>query len=99
VYPKFLHLAALTLCCQNPAADPTTNLSFSLNLTPSQQAARAQVPLPYAHQGHLYTVLQPLKADCVLLIGGDPKVQGAIYYDPDSADDIDDDDPDEDLDI
>jgi len=26
-------------------------------------------------------------------------VQGAIYYDPDSADDIDDDDPDEDLDI
>jgi elongator complex protein 5 len=27
------------------------------------------------------------------------KIQGAIYYDPDSADDIDDDDPDEDLDI
>jgi len=26
-------------------------------------------------------------------------IQGAIYYDPDSADDIDDDDPDEDLDI
>jgi hypothetical protein len=25
--------------------------------------------------------------------------RGAIYYDPDSADDIDDDDPDEDLDI
>ena len=24
---------------------------------------------------------------------------GAIYYDPDSADDLDDDDPDEDLDI
>lgn len=32
-------------------------------------------------------------------LGGDPKAQGAIYYDPDSADDIDDDDPDEDLDI
>ena len=31
--------------------------------------------------------------------GEDPKTQGAIYYDPDSADDIDDDDPDEDLDI
>lgn len=25
--------------------------------------------------------------------------KGAIYYDPDSADDLDDDDPDEDLDI
>lgn len=30
---------------------------------------------------------------------GPQNLQGAIYYDPDSADDIDDDDPDEDLDI
>ncbi|KAF9786941.1 hypothetical protein BJ322DRAFT_1052833 [Thelephora terrestris] len=66
----------------NTVADPTTDLSFNLNLTPSQQAARAQVPLPYMHQGD-----------------DPPKIQGAIYYDPDSADDIDDDDPDEDLDI
>ncbi|KAF9654370.1 hypothetical protein BDM02DRAFT_79735 [Thelephora ganbajun] len=66
----------------NTPTDPTTNLSFNLNLTPSQQAARAQVPLPYMHQGE-----------------DSSKVQGAIYYDPDSADDIDDDDPDEDLDI
>lgn len=64
------------------AADPTTNLSFNLNLTPSQQASRAQVPLPYMHQGD-----------------DAQKIQGVIYYDPDSADDIDDDDPDEDLDI
>jgi len=28
-----------------------------------------------------------------------PSVGGAIFYEPDSADDIDDDDPDEDLDI
>lgn len=28
-----------------------------------------------------------------------PSMSGAIFYEPDSADDIDDDDPDEDLDI
>jgi len=65
-------------------ADPTDKLPFNLNLTPSQQAARAQVPLPYVHQGH------DTSAD---------NSSGTIFYDPDSADDIDDDDPDEDLDI
>jgi len=29
----------------------------------------------------------------------DPSTSGSIFYEPDSADDIDDDDPDEDLDI
>jgi elongator complex protein 5 len=61
--------------------DPTQNVSFNLNLTPSQEKSRAQVPLPYAHEGNPVTTV------------------GAILYDPDSADDIDDDDPDEDLDI
>ena len=51
------------------------------------------------HQGSLRTILQDLRSDREHL-GEDPsKIQGAIYYDPDSADDIDDDDPDEDLDI
>ncbi|KAF9460848.1 hypothetical protein BDZ94DRAFT_1169030 [Collybia nuda] len=66
------------------ATDPTQNISFNLTLTPSQQQSRAQVPLPYAHEG------KPL---------GKQTTHAAIYYDPDSADDIDDDDPDEDLDI
>ncbi|KAJ8596917.1 hypothetical protein M405DRAFT_756578 [Rhizopogon salebrosus TDB-379] len=61
--------------------DPTQNVSFNLNLTPSQEKSRAQVPLPYTHEGKPVTTA------------------GAILYDPDSADDIDDDDPDEDLDI
>ncbi|TRM66167.1 hypothetical protein BD626DRAFT_486927 [Schizophyllum amplum] len=61
---------------------PDMNVSFNLSLSEAQQRARAQVPLPYAHEG------QPL-----------PPTAGAILYDPDSADDIDDDDPDEDLDI
>jgi elongator complex protein 5 len=64
-------------------SDPTQNLPFNLSLTSSQQESRAQVPLPYAHEGTPITNNSP----------------AAIFYDPDSADDIDDDDPDEDLDI
>ncbi|KAK2461877.1 hypothetical protein APHAL10511_006340 [Amanita phalloides] len=63
--------------------DPTQNISFNLKLTASQQESKAQVPLPYTLDG---------KASQL------PKA-AAILYDPDSADDIDDDDPDEDLDI
>ncbi|KAG6842612.1 hypothetical protein C0991_000138 [Blastosporella zonata] len=66
--------------------DPTQNVSFNLNLTSSQQESRAQVPLPYAHEGNPSTNKAANTA-------------AAIFYDPDSADDIDDDDPDEDLDI
>jgi len=31
--------------------DSTQDVSFNLNLTPSQRKSRAQVPLPYAHEG------------------------------------------------
>ncbi|KAJ6575175.1 hypothetical protein B0H19DRAFT_1127513, partial [Mycena capillaripes] len=65
--------------------DPTQNVSFNLNLTASQQNSRAQVPLPYVHEG------RPVEKQ--------PPAAAAIFYDPDSADDLDDDDPDEDLDI
>jgi len=64
---------------------PTPHLSFNLNLTPEQQQSRANVPLPYAHKGELGRHAS--------------QSSGAILYDPDSADDIDDDDPDDDLDI
>ncbi|KAG6902894.1 hypothetical protein C0995_010064 [Termitomyces sp. Mi166 len=67
--------------------DPTQDISFNLSLTPSQQESRAQVPLPYAHEGN------PTNR------GNHNATTAAILYDPDSADDIDDDDPDEDLDI
>ncbi|KAF8445989.1 hypothetical protein L210DRAFT_3392180 [Boletus edulis BED1] len=65
--------------------DTKQAVSFNLKLTPSQEKARAQVPLPYAHEGQIS--LSP------------PPIGGTIFYEPDSADDIDDDDPDEDLDI
>ncbi|KII93526.1 hypothetical protein PLICRDRAFT_152336 [Plicaturopsis crispa FD-325 SS-3] len=78
--------------------DPTQNVSFNLNLTPAQLASRAQVPLPYAHEGML---TYPSTCAQLTFLSGKPieKPSGAIFYDPDSADDIDDDDPDEDLDI
>ncbi|KAI9445178.1 hypothetical protein H4582DRAFT_894266 [Lactarius indigo] len=63
----------------------TPHLSFNLNLTPEQQQSRANVPLPYAHKGELDRNAS--------------QSAGAILYDPDSADDIDDDDPDDDLNI
>ncbi|KAL0072023.1 hypothetical protein AAF712_000946 [Marasmius tenuissimus] len=69
---------------EEKAPDPTQNISFNLQLTPSQQEARAKVPLPYVLDGENRT---------------QQNTNGAILYDPDSADDIDDDDPDEDLDI
>ncbi|CDO75260.1 hypothetical protein BN946_scf184967.g13 [Trametes cinnabarina] len=79
-----------SLCSEKPATemqivpDPTQNLPFNLNLTQEQAKSRAQVPLPYAHEGK-----PPVQAS----------MPAAILYDPDSADDLDDDDPDEDLDI
>ena len=82
------------------APDPTQNLPFNLSLTSSQQESRASVPLPYAHEG----IFSLIRARIVLIMSfpGTPVPSnrpGAIFYDPDSADDIDDDDPDEDLDI
>lgn len=67
------------------APDPTQNLSFNLSLSESQQQSRAKVPLPYVHEGKHIDIIR--------------SNQGVIFYDPDSADDIDDDDPDDDLDI
>ncbi|TFK77049.1 hypothetical protein BDN72DRAFT_24334 [Pluteus cervinus] len=64
-----------------PSTETHHAVPFNLNLTDSQQHSRAQVPLPYAHEGK------------------QKEVQSTILYDPDSADDIDDDDPDEDLNI
>lgn len=86
------------------APDPTKNLSFNLNLTEEQQHARSQVPLPYAHEGML-PVLENWKIGPLLIarvLKGKPastSTPASILYDPDSADDIDDDDPDEDLDL
>lgn len=74
----------MTSFVQHLTSHVTSGVSFELNLTPEQRESRAKVPLPYAHKG---------------IPDSEKGASGAILYDPDSADDIDDDDPDEDLDI
>lgn len=66
-------------------------LSFNLNLTDSQKKARDAVPLPYEHQGQP----QPSAPNLPDQTG----VSAGITYVPDWQDDLDSDDPDDDLDI
>ncbi len=62
------------------------HIPFNLALTPAQQASRANVPVPYAHEGD--------EGHSTPTGGG-----GKIVFEPGSDDDMDDDDPDEDLDF
>ncbi|GHJ89463.1 hypothetical protein NliqN6_5865 [Naganishia liquefaciens] len=63
------------------------HIPFNLSLTASQQASRAQVPIPYAHEGDEPSTPR------------EPAALGGIIFEPGSEDDMDDDDPDEDLDF
>lgn len=63
--------------------DPTSNLSFNLKLSQEEQAARANLTLPY-------TFHEKSK---------DNDDKGKIFYQPDDVDDFDEEDPDDDLDI
>nr|XP_060635860.1 elongator complex protein 5 [Anolis sagrei ordinatus] len=69
-------------------ADPTANLTFNLRLSEAERRAKESVPLPYQFSD---------EKKSSLLQG--PTGQGKIYYEPDAADDIDDEDPDDDLDV
>ena len=72
----------------DPKMDPTANLSFNLSLTDEQRKQKENLVLPY------------LKAQQLAEVSIDEeKKSGLIYYDPDAADDFDDEDPDDDLDI
>lgn len=72
----------------DPKMDPTANLSFNLSLTDEQRKQKEDLVLPY------------LKAQQFeVSIDEEKKAGGLIYYDPDAADDFDDEDPDDDLDI
>ncbi|XP_072036292.1 elongator complex protein 5-like [Amphiura filiformis] len=67
--------------------DPTANLTFNLSLRESERKAKENVVLPYTSQQQS------------IQIGNNQRGTGQIYYEPDEADDIDDEDPDDDLDI
>ncbi|XP_052212717.1 elongator complex protein 5-like isoform X2 [Dreissena polymorpha] len=68
--------------------DPTANLTFNLTLTDKEKEARSQVKLPYTYD-------REKQDDRLLKSVG----EGKIFYQPDEADDFDEEDPDDDLDI
>jgi elongator complex protein 5 len=77
-------------------ADPTANLSFNLTLTDEQRRAKEKLVLPYMKAQNRGVV----EVDSGERSGNvEPTSTGSIYYEPDAADDFDDEDPDEDLDI
>ena len=69
-------------------SDPTANLSFNLSLTDEQRKTKENLVLPFMKAQQLEVSVEEEK-----------KNGGLIYYDPDAADDFDDEDPDDDLDI
>ncbi|XP_043932647.1 elongator complex protein 5 [Protopterus annectens] len=68
--------------------DPAANLTFNLHLSDQERRAKEEVPLPFHFS---------MEKKSSLLQSS--KGQGLIYYEPDAADDIDDEDPDDDLDF
>lgn len=74
--------------------DPTANLTFNLSLSSSEKTARSKLVMPYTKTRHLEVKLEE---DSPTTKGsGD---EGLIYYEPDDADDFDEEDPDDDLDF
>ncbi|XP_071805838.1 elongator complex protein 5-like [Asterias amurensis] len=71
-----------------PQPDPTANLTFNLTLRDSERLAKDKVVLPY-------TKVQERRTIKI----GSTEGSGKIFYEPDEADDMDEEDPDEDLDV
>ncbi|XP_053484999.1 elongator complex protein 5 isoform X3 [Ictalurus furcatus] len=68
--------------------DPTSNLTFNLHLSEVEREAREKVALPF--------VFSEEKKSALLRPG---RGSGRIMYEPDANDDIDEEDPDDDLDV
>ncbi|XP_053378727.1 elongator complex protein 5-like [Mercenaria mercenaria] len=68
--------------------DPAANLTFNLTLTDKEKKARSEVKLPYTYDANR-------QDDSFTRSVG----EGKIFYQPDEADDFDEEDPDDDLDI
>ncbi|XP_054851167.1 elongator complex protein 5 [Eublepharis macularius] len=68
--------------------DPAANLTFNLRLSEAERQAKESVPLPYQFSEEKKSSLLQTPANL-----------GKIYYEPDAADDVDEEDPDDDLDV
>ncbi|XP_065198409.1 elongator complex protein 5-like [Sycon ciliatum] len=87
--------AATATAPGSTAPDPTANLTFNLRLTSKEKEARSNVVLPYTQvQKRDRSVAGGPSSGQLGAAGG-----GQIYYQPDDADDFDEEDPDDDLDI
>ncbi|XP_053114779.1 elongator complex protein 5 isoform X2 [Hemicordylus capensis] len=75
-------------CKVSTAADPTANLTFNLRLSEAERQAKESVPLPYHFS-------EEKKSSLLQTPAGVSKV----YYEPDASDDVDEEDPDDDLDV
>ncbi|XP_069806407.1 elongator complex protein 5-like [Dendropsophus ebraccatus] len=69
-------------------ADPTENLTFNLRLSDADRERKESASLPY-------TFTDSKKMSLLQSSGGAAK----IFYDPEPTDDVDEDDPDDDLDV
>ncbi|XP_052821097.1 elongator complex protein 5-like [Mya arenaria] len=81
-------VADIQATSEPPQVDPAANLTFNLTLTDQEKVARSQVKLPYTYDTEKQT--ETLERS----VG-----EGKIFYQPDEADDFDEEDPDDDLDI
>ncbi|XP_064409043.1 elongator complex protein 5 isoform X2 [Latimeria chalumnae] len=68
--------------------DPTASLTFNLHLSDKERKAKENLSLPFHFSAEKKSSLLQPQAN-----------QGHIFYEPDAADDVDDEDPDDDLDI
>lgn len=80
--------AAVHLTTDDNQPDPTANLTFNLNLTDKEKKDRSRQVLPHIK-------IQNTPQEDETKSGGG----GQIFYEPDDADDFDEEDPDDDLDI
>jgi len=81
---EYKPLVPIVEATADSSTDPAANLTFNLTLNESERVARSNLKLPYMHQG----------VDNTSTTG-----TGKIFYQPDEADDFDEEDPDDDLDI
>ncbi|XP_075848058.1 elongator complex protein 5 [Microtus pennsylvanicus] len=70
--------------------DPTTHLTFNLRLSEKEREARDSLTLPFQFSS---------EKQQALLRSGPGQKTGHIFYEPDAFDDVDQEDPDDDLDI
>jgi len=85
---------AIKQCAQESSTlDPASNLTFNLHLTDSEKQARASIALPYILNESSKSAYLGNQISTTVNHGGN------VIYVPDDADDFDDEDPDDDLDV